>query len=583
MTAGNSIRSSDSARREHAESSTDLPAMPGLTIADVVALAIGAALVIGSLALRLRLASRSIETLTIKVLPDDAFYYFVTARNIAHGHNATFDGQTVSNGTHPLWLFVLIPLEYFTSAVRAVHLALTLSAMFDIAAAIVIAFAVALLTRNRVAGVFALAFHLLIPQNIFASLNGVETSVAELFLATTVLLVALAPRHRPPAFALLFGISGGLMILARLDSALVFAALLVVAAARHAFQPAWPGVALALTVAACIVAPWFIWSAIAMGSPLPISARAAGEIQRQRFDSTHADEGAFQYARDDLRHRAANVRHDFTNRLPRLYVPDRPAAAILLSVAAIVTLQGFVRSRGAQRKQFRAAMLVASLPLFAFAVTLLANSAYRLSLREWYFAWGMPLVALLAGVLFAHADETLRSILGRMDGAAVARALPGILQVGLMAGATAALAAVYVGDGRDTWRAGLYPFQAPVIDAAVYIRATTPADARVGAFNAGVMGFYSDRTVVNLDGVVNPDAYSAIRDRRLLAYVQRAHVTYAADYDNPWTDAPAGWSRTMWGEDPNAYFVSEKTFGLPNVFGQVRVWRTNQPPNSRER
>jgi len=41
---------------------------------------------------------------------DDAFYYFVTARNIADGKGITFDGISKTNGFHPLWMLICIPV-----------------------------------------------------------------------------------------------------------------------------------------------------------------------------------------------------------------------------------------------------------------------------------------------------------------------------------------------------------------------------------------------------------------------------------------------------------------------------------------
>lgn len=41
---------------------------------------------------------------------DDAYYYFKTAQNIAEGHGVTFDGINPTNGYHPLWMLVCIPI-----------------------------------------------------------------------------------------------------------------------------------------------------------------------------------------------------------------------------------------------------------------------------------------------------------------------------------------------------------------------------------------------------------------------------------------------------------------------------------------
>ncbi|MCX7975475.1 MAG: hypothetical protein N2646_00220 [Bellilinea sp.] len=41
---------------------------------------------------------------------DDAFYYFQVARNISEGRGSSLDGINPSNGYHPLWMIILIPV-----------------------------------------------------------------------------------------------------------------------------------------------------------------------------------------------------------------------------------------------------------------------------------------------------------------------------------------------------------------------------------------------------------------------------------------------------------------------------------------
>jgi hypothetical protein len=41
---------------------------------------------------------------------DDAFYYFKVAQNIAEGHGSTLDGINPTNGYHPLWMLICIPI-----------------------------------------------------------------------------------------------------------------------------------------------------------------------------------------------------------------------------------------------------------------------------------------------------------------------------------------------------------------------------------------------------------------------------------------------------------------------------------------
>jgi len=41
---------------------------------------------------------------------DDAYYYFKVAQNISEGKGSTFDGLNPTNGYHPLWLLVCVPI-----------------------------------------------------------------------------------------------------------------------------------------------------------------------------------------------------------------------------------------------------------------------------------------------------------------------------------------------------------------------------------------------------------------------------------------------------------------------------------------
>lgn len=41
---------------------------------------------------------------------DDAYYYFKVAQNISEGYGSTFDGINLTNGYHPLWMLVCIPI-----------------------------------------------------------------------------------------------------------------------------------------------------------------------------------------------------------------------------------------------------------------------------------------------------------------------------------------------------------------------------------------------------------------------------------------------------------------------------------------
>ena len=43
-------------------------------------------------------------------LPDDAYYYFMLAHHTVASGNVSIDGVHVTNGFHPLWYLLLVPI-----------------------------------------------------------------------------------------------------------------------------------------------------------------------------------------------------------------------------------------------------------------------------------------------------------------------------------------------------------------------------------------------------------------------------------------------------------------------------------------
>lgn len=67
------------------------------------------------------------------------------------------------------------------------------------------------------------------------------------------------------------------------------------------------------------------------------------------------------------------------------------------------------------------------------------------------------------------------------------------------------------------------------MEAALWIRANLPPDAIIGAWNAGTIGFLSERQVVNLDGLVNSWDYDQVERQDLCGYFQKTGITYLVD------------------------------------------------------
>ena len=473
----------------------------------VHALAIAAA--VASVGPRLFLAWMPIATLVSKTLPDDAFYYFQIARHLVRGDGVTFDGLNVTNGFHPLWLVLISPLYLVAGADPdlPIHLALTLATVLSAATA---GFAYAItrrLTKDALAAAFTLLLYAFNPMTAIESLNGLETALSGLCVAATV-WYWLRSRDEPSfSSAALLGVLAGIAILARTDNVFLLGAMLIAILCRG---PA--GIRQAIltgSVAAFCIVPWLIWSAMATGSVIQTSGLAVPFVLHGN-DPLGADWGALlmSMASGALAGSIVAIRYS--------------GGPWLFTVGLIAVILVGLRDRQVRGE-------LAQLNFLAAAILLLVvfHGAYRFYPRGWYFAAVGLLVSIYAGAAFArlHALCSRRSA-----GMAAGTIVVGVVLLGAI-------------QFRALWVEGLYPWQPEMVAAAEWVGAHTGAAQRVGAFNAGIIAYWNpERTVINLDGVVNGAAFDAIRERRLWTEIRATDVAYLLDYEKFLFGAPADFS-----------------------------------------
>jgi hypothetical protein len=74
-----------------------------------------------------------------------------------------------------------------------------------------------------------------------------------------------------------------------------------------------------------------------------------------------------------------------------------------------------------------------------------------------------------------------------------------------------------------------YPWQRDVLTSQRALERMVPEGARIGCFNAGIPGYFGDRTVVNLDGLVNHDLVEVYRRGELAEWLAAEDIRYVAD------------------------------------------------------
>jgi hypothetical protein len=465
----------------------------------------------GGLVVRLLLAWAPVAWLLETILPDDAFYYFTIARNISRGGAPSFDGVNLTNGFHPLWTAVLLPIfSSISDRLVAIHAALTICALLDtLSIALVFELARRVGAAKSIALLAAAAYAFSpVVTTTAGGMNGLETGLNSFVILVYLLsYVDLVQKRRIElAGALYLGAVAGLLLLARTDNVVLLGVtslhLLFTVESRSRRR-----LLAAVPVVLAITAPWLLWSQLQFGSFVQSSGRSIAFFSREYF--TQSAWGLGDYARW-IGENLLRLAHYFP--IPVLSSFSDPMLGGALAFAVVIVLAWWLRLW--QRESWRNASPIAIEVALVIAVTFLlyitTQTVRTVVMRTWYYAPFVPVgYALLAGVLSSHIERFRSAPLWK----------PALLVLALgYIWASSGLIGIS-GGGRDLARYRL----------ALHINAEGTKGV-IGAWNAGVLGYVVEGArVVDLDGVVNNSIIPHIRAHRLGDYCRESGINYLAD------------------------------------------------------
>lgn len=467
-----------------------------------------------ALALRLGMAARDVVVLDRLFVPDDTYYTLAIARSLADGAGPTADGVTLTSGFQPLIAFLLVPVFWVTDGLDApFRAALVIGALADVATCVLLA-RLAWRLAGPPAAVLAAALWAVSPLALANALNGLETSLA---LACQLALVEAWWRARDAATtgaAVVAGLAAGLAVLARVDSLLLVAVLGVLELLRR--RAGVRLVAVAGAAAGVLVAPWWLYSTVRFGSPVPESGSAVLELV-SIHRSVHLETG------EQLGWAAGTVLGAPAADLARLreWLFDAPLAGSVVwsAIAAVLVAGGaWLIRRSSDRPPVVA--------LVAHAVAVLAFYSFVVA-AVWFFrrylAPVQGMVTLLAAVALGVGWVRWRGRPARGLVAVVAAAL-------VLVGAHGSVE-LLTAQPDGTVDVGLHGAKG-YRDAAKEILAAVPPGSVVGSLQSGALGWFAgdDVRIVNLDGVVDGEAAEALRDGRLAELARARGVTHLADW-----------------------------------------------------
>jgi hypothetical protein len=356
-------------------------------------------------------------------------------------------------------------------------------------------------------------------------LGGLETSLA--MLCELSLVAAFIWANDRPATRrwVVVGVISGLAVLARVDALLLVALLALVQVwrgPRNVLAPA--SIAAGLTLA-----PWWAWCVAEFGTPLPTSGAALHKL------ATYAP-----FSQHNLALTAGAVTGGpFGNPLSlRTWLNDVPArgavlflvlTAAFIAIAVVWLRRASItredrahadRSRNARGNAYAAA---AALPVFAVGL---------LFFYAWFGVWYFNTRYL------APVQIGLVLVISVFVGRLARRQRPARIGFLVLAGTLAiALGAAGVYDAAMLRQEKPRSFLG--LDAATGFRRSarkvikiTPKGSIVGAYQSGALSYFGSGhiTVINLDGVVDPDAPSPDVPTDTLRYMERRNVRWLAEW-----------------------------------------------------
>lgn len=155
---------------------------------------------------------------------DDAYYYFKVAQNISEGRGSTFDGIHLTNGYHPFWLLVCIPIFALArfDLILPLRILLVVMGIMNVITAILI-YRLLRSALSYPAGILAAIYWTFDPFVQFRYYRpGLESGIAILFIVLLLYFLHKFERRwraAPPTIGQIavLGAIGALAVLSRLD------------------------------------------------------------------------------------------------------------------------------------------------------------------------------------------------------------------------------------------------------------------------------------------------------------------------------------------------------------------------------
>jgi hypothetical protein len=404
------------------------------------------------------------------MLSDDCFYYLKVAQNILTLGFSTFDGFTVTNGYHPVWMLVLLSLGKLSGGINDcffVIFRIFLAILCLVSGLLLYAICSRLFERRCVRySVFAFTYYIVSK----ISFSGMEVALTFPLMFWLILLTIQMEGPISTRKWLAIGALSGIAVLSRLDFIIFvipYIGLVFLSASPRASQIR--GFCLALTVCCSMYGAYLLFNYVNYSSVLPVSALAK-QLKKSCVPSVGL--------------------------LRDLLIPDRPAdlfqCVIPLLIAFVGSVVGLLTAWRTRRLEFRHLWIV-GYPFIYYSILVVR---YDWTIDDWYL-YPLPLSVIFAMFVLVRFFNSWRWF---------EKALPILGKVAVVIVILYVLTSIYR-IGRVPPTAG-YCYNS-AIDICRF-SATHPGRLAMGD-RAGLAAFISRNSVLQLEGLMS--------DRRMLKHI----------------------------------------------------------------
>ena len=450
-----------------------------------------------------------LQFLLMHIIPDDAFYYFKIANNIIIGKGASFDGIHPTNGFHPLWMLLLLPIfKLVTNKILAIHLVLTLCSLLNIIA-ILIFYSIC---KNYLS--FSIRISLLLTAwyafnpflwlTIAGNLNGLETSICLLLVLLFILYYFKLLFNQTNNFSV-FGLISGLVLLARTDNIILVALTYLFllwhfrSESKNIFRLIFAGF-----ICSIIFLCFLVWNYINFHQLVQISGYAIAPITKFYWHFNLVG-FIFQYIKN-LWNLAMSLG---IPGLSKYSVEFLFFFSILILLIVFIMISYLIATNNAKNKA--STQLYQLLPLILTVFIEIFVSTCRIYFpRPWYYAIPVPTLLMSLGVLLNFYFTRKKSVLFFI--------LCIFIGVMLLISTIILIKPVINDEG------------IPRYQMAKKLEVLLPKNTNVGSFNAGILGYFTTKIrIINLDGLVNNSIYPYIKNKDLNNYLIQNKISYLLD------------------------------------------------------